>query len=119
MNGRNLTILFKPPIYIRFDEIDNVNFARETSKNRSFEFHVEAKNGTKYVFGTLDRSEYTGLFDFTKSHGLKIRNIGASHKMLTNNPDDLSDDEDDFDSYKVWISKLYSNIFQWVFLIVG
>ena len=81
---------YQPPIYIRFDEIDNVNFARESTKNRSFEFQVEAKTGTKYTFGTIDRSEYTSLFDFAKSHGLTIRNIGASHKELTNNPDDLS-----------------------------
>lgn len=98
---RGFMYLHKPPIYLRFDEIDNVNFARESTKNRSFEFQVEAKTGTKYTFGTIDRSEYTSLFDFSKSHGLKIRNIGASHKELTNNPADLSSDSDDnFDSYR-------------------
>lgn len=62
-------------MYIRFDEIDNVNFARESSKLRSFEFHIETKQGAKQVFGTIDRAEYTKLFDFANEHGLKIRNI--------------------------------------------
>ena len=52
-----------------------MNFARESSKLRSFEFHIETKHGQKQVFGTIDRSEYAKLFDFVKEHGLKIRNI--------------------------------------------
>merc|ERR1711935_1003343 len=106
---RGFMYLHKPPIYIRFDEIDNVNFARESTKNRSFEFQVEAKTGTKYVFGTIDRSEYTSLFDFAKSHGLTIRNIGASHKELTNNPDDLSSEDDNIDHYVAGIKDDLNN----------
>ena len=99
--------ILQPPIYIRFDEIDNVNFARETTKNRSFEFQVEAKTGTKYVFGTIDRNEYNRLFDFAKSHGLKIRNIGVSHHDNTNQPPTLSDDDqdDELDAYAAAIGK--------------
>lgn len=104
---RGFMYLHKPPIYIRFDEIDNVNFARETTKNRSFEFQVEAKTGTKYVFGTIDRNEYNRLFDFAKSHGLKIRNIGVSHHDNTNQPPTLSDDDqdDELDAYAAAIGK--------------
>ena len=57
---RGFMYLHKPPIYVRFDEIDNVNFASESTKNRSFEFQVETKkNGTKFVFGTIDKSDYS------------------------------------------------------------
>ena len=39
------------------------------------------------------------LFEFTKSHGLKIRNIGASHKDMTTTAMSDDDDADDFDPY--------------------
>lgn len=102
---RGFMYLHKPPIYIRFDEIDNVNFARESSKLRSFEFHIETKQGgtTKQVFGTIDRSEYTKLYDFAIEHALKIRNI----KGHSANPEEAlgsSSDEETHDFYKNVIS---------------
>lgn len=55
-----------------------MNFARESTKLRSFEFHIEPKQGAKHVFGTIDKIEYEKLFDFAKEHALKIRNVKGS-----------------------------------------
>merc|ERR1719468_174464 len=80
-------------MHIRFDEIDNVNFARESTKLRSFEFHVQTKQGQKHIFGTIDRAEYNCFFDFVKQKGLKIRNINKHEQQRVENFSDSSGDE--------------------------
>jgi len=46
----------KPPVHIRFDEIAFVNFARGTMKmNRSFDFEIETRSKTTYVFSNIER----------------------------------------------------------------
>ena len=46
----------KPPVHIRFDEIASVNFARGTMKmNRSFDFEIETRSKTAYVFSNIER----------------------------------------------------------------
>jgi len=105
---RGFMYLHKPPIYTRFDEIDNVNFARESSKLRSFEFHIETKQGQKQVFGTIDRSEYAKLFDFVKEHGLKIRNIKGQDGHHRN-MDSSEEDDDKPDYYKNVIANDLAN----------
>lgn len=90
---RGFMYLHKPPMHIRFDEIDNVNFARESTKLRSFEFHVQTKQGQKHIFGTIDRAEYNCFFDFVKQKGLKIRNINKHEQQRVENFSDSSGDE--------------------------
>ena len=87
---------FQPPIYIRFDEIDNVNFARASSKQKSFEFHIATKQGQSHIFGTIDRPEYGNLFDFVKEHGLKIRNIKGQEGKLAFDKGDSDEGNSDF-----------------------
>ena len=87
---RGFMYLHKPPMHIRFDEIDNVNFARESTKLRSFEFHVQTKQGQKHIFGTIDRAEYNCFFDFVKQKRLKIRNINKHEQQRVENFSDSS-----------------------------
>lgn len=107
---RGFMYLHKPPIYTRFDEIDNVNFARESSKLRSFEFHIETKQGQKQVFGTIDRAEYAKLFDFVKEHNLKIRNIKGQGNAEDHNLGSSSDDENPDYYRNVITNELETNI---------
>merc|ERR1712227_715472 len=97
---RGFMYLHKPPIYIRFDEIDNVNFARASSKQKSFEFHIATKQGQSHIFGTIDRPEYGNLFDFVKEHGLKIRNIKGQEGKLAFDKGDSDEEEGDVDFYR-------------------
>lgn len=45
----------KPAMYIRFEEVQCVYFARSDVSTRSFDFEVELKNGTKYVFNSIEK----------------------------------------------------------------
>lgn len=43
----------KPPIYIRFEEIDNVHFTRNDASTRSFDFEVVLRNGNLVTFSSI------------------------------------------------------------------
>ena len=47
----------KPAIFIKFEDISNVNFARMTSGgvSRSFDFDIETKEGVVHHFSSLMR----------------------------------------------------------------
>ena len=48
--------MHKPALYIKFDEIASVNFARMTGGagvSRSFDFEVELKDGNTHHFSSL------------------------------------------------------------------
>ena len=50
--------MHKPPVHVRFDEISSVNFARVAGgagSSRSFDFEVETKSGTTYVFSSIEK----------------------------------------------------------------
>lgn len=55
---RGFIFVHKPPVHIRFDEISSVNFARVAGgggSSRSFDFEVETKSGTTYVFSSIEK----------------------------------------------------------------
>ena len=53
---RGFMFVYKPTIYVRYDEVTCVNFARSiTSTTKSFDFEVEAKNGNVYSFVGIDK----------------------------------------------------------------
>lgn len=43
----------KPPMYIRFDEIDNVHFARSDATTRSFDFEIVQRSGNTINFSNI------------------------------------------------------------------
>lgn len=55
---RGFIFVHKPPVHVRFDEISSVNFARVAGgggTSRSFDFEVETKSGTTYVFSSIEK----------------------------------------------------------------
>jgi structure-specific recognition protein 1 len=90
----------KPPMYIRFDELDNVHFARSDATTRSFDFEIVQRNGTTINFSNIAKEDYNTLFDFVQKKGLKVRNAKRlDHKSYKEDAFAGSDDEE-LDPYK-------------------
>jgi structure-specific recognition protein 1 len=53
---KGFVYVHKPPMYIRFEEISTVNFARSDVATRSFDFEVELKAGITHVFNSVEKS---------------------------------------------------------------
>lgn len=76
--------VYKPTIYIRFDEIASVNFARIGSSSvsaltRTFDFEIELKYQTVHTFSNIANEEYSQLFDFANMKKLHLKNAGKNH----------------------------------------
>lgn len=52
---KGFVYVHKPPMYIRFEEISTVNFARSDVSTRSFDFEVELKAGVTHVFNSVEK----------------------------------------------------------------
>lgn len=98
---RGFIYLHKPPLHVRFDEINCVNFARSGGGTRSFDFEIETKSGITHSFSSIDKDEYAKLFDFVQGKKIRLKNIKAGAGKATVNDDDLidSDLDDDQDAY--------------------
>lgn len=96
---RGFIFVHKPPIHIRFDELAAVNFARSAGSTRTFDFDVETKAGNVCTFSSIEKDEYSKLFDFVKKKNLRMKNIGL--KGATTNYEEMmdSDNEDTHDAY--------------------
>ncbi|KAM3913026.1 FACT complex subunit SSRP1 isoform 2-T2 [Leptodactylus fuscus] len=91
---RGFIYVHKPPVHVRFDEVNCVNFARGTTTTRSFDFEIETKQGSQYTFSNIEREEYGKLFDFVNAKKLNIKNRGL--KEGVKQPyDDYADSDDD------------------------
>ncbi|KAG8334273.1 FACT complex subunit ssrp1 [Homalodisca vitripennis] len=77
---RGFIFIHKPPIHIRFEELASVNFARSGGSTRSFDFEVELKSAVVHTFSSIEKEEYTKLFDFISSKKLRVKNRGKSDK---------------------------------------
>ncbi|KAJ8934564.1 hypothetical protein NQ318_017263 [Aromia moschata] len=60
-------------------QIATVNFARSGGSTRSFDFEVELKSGTVHTFSSIEKEEYSKLFDFITTKKLTIKNRGKNH----------------------------------------
>ncbi|XP_026481775.1 LOW QUALITY PROTEIN: FACT complex subunit Ssrp1-like [Ctenocephalides felis] len=89
----------KPPLHIRFEEIQAVNFARGGGSTRSFDFEIELKSGTVHTFSSIEKEEYSKLFDFITSKKLHIKNTGKNDKALYKDDFGDSDNENEPDAY--------------------
>ncbi|XP_068111683.1 FACT complex subunit SSRP1 [Hyperolius riggenbachi] len=99
---RGFIYVHKPPVHVRFDEVQCVNFARGTTTTRSFDFEIETKQGAQYTFSSIEREEYGKLFDFVSAKKLNIKNRGLKEGMKQSY-DDYADSDDDqqHDAYLV------------------
>lgn len=94
---RGFIYVHKPPMHIRFEEIACVNFARGGGSTKSFDFEVELKSGTNHTFSSIEKEEYSKLYDFIVSKKITVKNSG---KMTSNYADDFGDsDKEEPDAY--------------------
>ncbi|XP_021934094.1 FACT complex subunit Ssrp1 isoform X2 [Zootermopsis nevadensis] len=96
---RGFIYVHKPPVHIRFEEINSVNFARSGGGTRSFDFEVETKSGVVHTFSSIEKDEYGKLFDFITSKKLRVKNRGKSDKPSYADDFGDSDHEDEPDAY--------------------
>ncbi|KAL5264743.1 hypothetical protein ACHWQZ_G005724 [Mnemiopsis leidyi] len=81
----------KPPVHIRFDEVSSVNFSRVASgvgQSRSFDLEIETNTGANYIFASIEKKEYSKLFDFLKSKKIRIQNTKGGDETFA---DDFGD----------------------------
>ncbi|XP_065090605.1 FACT complex subunit Ssrp1 [Ochlerotatus camptorhynchus] len=90
---RGFIYVHKPPVHIRFEEIQSVNFARSGGSTRSFDFEIELKTGTIYTFSSIEKEEYGKLFDFISSKKLHVKNTGKDGK--NNYKEDFADSDNE------------------------
>lgn len=89
----------KPVIYIKFEDIRYVEFARITedsvTTNRTFDLNIYSKSGT-FQFTGVEREEYSGLLEFLVKKKISIRKTEEEVKEKEDSEDQMDlDDEDD------------------------
>jgi len=52
---RGFIFVHKPPVHIRFDEVESVNFARSAGNTRSFDFDISTITGSTYTFVGIEK----------------------------------------------------------------
>jgi len=71
---KSLLFITRPIQWIRYDDVEHVEFVTEHMRGRSFELHFVKKDGSKVVFTMLERITLSCLYDFfCKKISLKIR----------------------------------------------
>ncbi|KAE8752921.1 hypothetical protein FOCC_FOCC000266 [Frankliniella occidentalis] len=97
---RGFIYVHKPPIHLRYEEITSVNFARSGSTTRSFDFEVELKSGVVHTFSSIEKEEYTKLWDFISKKNLRVKNSGKPSKQgYADDAFSDSENEDEPDAY--------------------
>jgi structure-specific recognition protein 1 len=83
---KQFVFIHKPPILIRFNEVESVEFQRYAGgqgSTRNFDLCVNLKSSAtpaasgvkEYTFMGIDRSDYTGLYNFLAGKKIKIKNL--------------------------------------------
>ena len=74
---RGMIFIYKPPIYLRYDEIKFVSFERSGGSTRSFDVSVTSKNDISYTFSSIEKNEYQKLYDYFKSKKVNVKAQGT------------------------------------------
>lgn len=98
---KGFIFIHKPPVHIRFDEINSINFARSGGSTKSFDFEVETKAGVQHTFSSIEKDEYSKLYDFVTTKNLRVKNRANEKQKVGHDDDDLvdSDQEGEPDAY--------------------
>lgn len=80
---RGFIYVHKPPMHIRFEEIASVNFARSGGSTRSFDFEIELKSSTTHTFNSIEKEEYTSLFNYISLKKIHVKNTGKNVRIQT------------------------------------
>jgi len=103
---RGFIYVHKPPIHVRFEEIAAVNFGRSEVSTRSFDLEIETKAGTTYNFTSIEKEEYSRLYDFVTNKKVPIRNVGKKSEATTTTLEDFEGSSDEeLDPYKERLKK--------------
>jgi len=106
----------KPPILILFDDIESVEFQRQTisqysSAAKTFDLMVKTKAGIEYLFRSIQKQEWQNLFSFIQERDLRIENLKQVQQSMNagkpsmagldgDEDEDDSDDESDDEDFK-------------------
>uniref|UniRef100_A0AC35F304 FACT complex subunit SSRP1 n=1 Tax=Panagrolaimus sp. PS1159 TaxID=55785 RepID=A0AC35F304_9BILA len=86
----------KPPIYIRYEEIANVNFARSDVTTKTFDLEISVKGGTSFVFSSVAKDDFDSLLQFCKEKNLPVQNVKNLAKAPKGGFAGLDDDVDPY-----------------------
>lgn len=83
---KQFVFIHKPPILIRFKEVESVEFQRYAGgqgSTRNFDLCVILKASAatgqqEYTFSGIDRSDYAGLYNFLSGKDIRIKNLQDS-----------------------------------------
>ena len=50
---RGFIFVYKPPIFVKFDDVQAVNFARSGGSNRSFDIEIKTRGDSVYTFSSI------------------------------------------------------------------
>jgi structure-specific recognition protein 1 len=88
---KQFVFIHKPPIIVRFNEIDSVEFQRYAGgqgSTRNFDLCVNLKSSViaggnikDYTFSGIDRSDYPGLYSFLSGKKIPIKNLEQGFRM--------------------------------------
>ena len=73
---RGFIFVYKPPIFVKFEDVNVVNFARSGGSNRSFDIEIHTRGEAIYTFSSIEKDEYHRLYDFLKSKKLTVKSTG-------------------------------------------
>eukprot|EP00529_Nitzschia_sp_RCC80_P014404 CAMPEP_0113454940 /NCGR_PEP_ID=MMETSP0014_2-20120614/8121_1 /TAXON_ID=2857 /ORGANISM="Nitzschia sp." /LENGTH=754 /DNA_ID=CAMNT_0000346359 /DNA_START=65 /DNA_END=2329 /DNA_ORIENTATION=- /assembly_acc=CAM_ASM_000159 len=119
---KQLLFIHKPPVLIRFNEVESIEFQRYAGgqgSTRNFDLCVTLKPSAvagggqnEYVFSGIDRSDYSGLNNFFSGKNIKILNISETFSgpaedvapvynedEIYGGPDDGEDEESEDEDY--------------------
>lgn len=117
---KQFVFIHKPPVLIRFNEVESVEFERYAGgqgSTRNFDLRVTLKASAtsgagqnEYTFSGIDRSDYTGLYDFLSKKSIRIKNLqdpGAiepdapvyNEDEIYGGPDDEMEEESEDEDY--------------------
>ena len=88
---RGFIFVYKPPMYIRYDEVRYVSFERSGGSTRSFDINVVTSNEMEFTFSSIEKDEYTRLYEYLKSKKVSVKTAGkgAGDSGKTLNFDDV------------------------------
>merc|ERR1719411_1743876 len=90
---RGFMFVYKPPIFIKFEDVQAVHFARSGGSNRSFDIEIKTRGDSIYTFSNIEKDEYSRLYEFLKSKKITVKSTG---KMDASKLDLSSDNIDHY-----------------------
>merc|ERR1712150_114691 len=89
---RGLIFIYKPPIFLRYDEIRSITIERSGGTNRSFDIKVTTIHDISYTFSSIEKNEYEKIYQFLKNKKVNVKSSGKGKGgTLTWDDDDKVD----------------------------